>query len=195
MRRLTLLTLLMLAAGCQAAVAPQTEFRTSAVAPAEVSGLAEPVEDPNLAATVRAPVGWDVRPLQKRPFARHQQFRNDDGSVRVGVVKFVLPLPLSAQMLVQLGNGRYQSTKPSYSKDGVPERNYTLGDIWPDALGRLWITGDTPKWHASGYLICKGFSGWLVYGSHRTDRDVPEADLQRARDVINGIVPHVGGDD
>lgn len=177
MNTLTLLVLLL--TGCQGALAPVEDWQASAVNVPQ-AGLQSAKQIDVIAATVAPPVGWQRRPTQEKPFAKHVQFRSGDETVRMGVVKFALPWPLSPEALVWMGRQRYKNSE---------KKAYELADTWRDDLGRLWVLGKTSKWDARGYLVTRGFSGWLVYRSHRTDIAVDPTSLEAANAAVDAVVP------
>ena len=81
------------------------------------------------------------------------------------------------------------------------EDAYGLQETWEDDLGRRWLRGTTRgrvnldgeagDWEAVGYLVTKGFDGWMVYRSRRTDIDLPPDDVTAAERAVEAVVPNL----
>ena len=194
--RVLLLLVPLLLIGCQSGVAPVELWRASAVqARLPTTRQAGPLLDEaapvaEVAATLAPPAGWSRRPLQEKPFARHLQFRSPDEHAPRRRREVRAP----AAALGREPDVARQATLPAAGE----RRLRPAGDVG-DELGRRWLRGTTKgrvnvdgeagDWEAVGYLVTKGFDGWMVYRSRRTDIDPPADDLAAAERAVEAVVP------
>lgn len=169
--------------GCQSAV--DVEQLASSARTVERTDLETSLVLDEVAARVAPPEGWTRRPTQRRSIATHVQFRSPDETVRMGVVKLAMPLPLSADTIIWLARTGYKS------KNGKPE----LLTRWTDDAGRHWLVGQDNAWQGEAYILTAGFRGWIVYRSWRRDPLPSEADRDRASRAVRAVVPALGGDE
>ncbi|MEM8873152.1 MAG: hypothetical protein AAGD32_02730 [Planctomycetota bacterium] len=163
--------------GCQGSI--DAEQLTATAQRVERSDLDDTLLLEEVAARIAPPRDWTQRPTQRRSIATHIQFRSPDQTVRMGVVKLAMPLPLSADTIIWLARTGYKS------KNGKPQ----LLTRWTDDAGRHWLVGQDDAWQGEAYILTAGFRGWIVYRSWKRDPLPSEAERDKASRAVRTVVP------
>jgi hypothetical protein len=183
------LTLLLLAAaGCQSKYANLPIYQPPTTRPILASALSAPQSLTSVDAVCVPPAGWNAEDLKTSEDHAHQVWLSPSGRTAYGVIHFALPLPVSAQWVLDPFLREMKKSEGEAILIGRPMRDDKLPGI------RFTVEGGLYKMRIN--LICRGWRGWAVYsGTLRGQPEVPE-ELELAewaKDSTKVGVPSAGG--
>jgi hypothetical protein len=178
----------MAAGGCQSKYANLPVYQPPTTRPILASALSPPQSLSSVDAVCVPPVGWVPEPLKTSEDHAHQVWLSPSGKTAYGVIHFGLPLPVSAQWVLDPFLREMKKSEGEAILIGRPMRDDSLPGV------RFTVEGGLYKMRIN--LICRGWRGWAVYsGTLRGHEEVPE-ELQLgewAKDSTKVGVPSASG--
>lgn len=149
----------------------------------DFSGLRSVEHQPETKVTAAPPRQWAAVKLQKSVLYAHQQWKSPSGHTGMGVAYLHLPLPVNEDMVLWFAKRQYGDDR----KDG------RLIAQWIDEIGRHWFEAENGKYHVRGYVLCRGFSAWVVYFGHKLAFPPDPAEISLAARGVESVVPVADG--
>jgi hypothetical protein len=135
-------------------------------------GLTVPAQLPAVEATVVPPAGWQADPLKASSRHNHQVWISPSGNTAYGIIRFSMPLPVSAEMALHHG------FLPEMKKaEGVATLISSRRD--PDLPGLRFIA-EGKQYRLRTNLITRGWRGWAVYAGTLLDKEIVPEELALA---------------
>jgi hypothetical protein len=140
--------------------------KRAAVAPAETLrriGLDEPEFIESVNARCPMPQGWQAEPLKQSHQHNHQVWLAPSGNTAYGVIKFGLPFPVSAEMVLPFFLKQMRETE---GEAVLIEKNRD------EEIDGMRFIADGGLYRVRSILITRGWQGWVIYAG--TVRKNPE---------------------
>jgi len=174
MQRSLAILLLLTLAGCHP---PRKSITSAALLPT----LSAPVVWPGLNARVVPPIGWRADPIKSSGSHQHQVWVSPSGSTAYGVIRFNLPLPVGADLVL------WGFLREMRKSEGSAELISKAPD--PDLPGLRFIAKGG-RYTVRTNLTTRGFTGWAVYAGTLTNQSINQEELAiaeaaRERTVVN----------
>jgi hypothetical protein len=107
------------------------------------------------------------------------QWRSPSKTVAVGVTAIRMPLPLSSKMLLWFAQREY-AKRASDAK---------LLSNWTDDAGRQWFEAETVDYHIRGFLLTRGFEGWVFYTGFKVRKAPDDRELAVGARAVDTFAP------
>jgi hypothetical protein len=155
-----------LGAGC----ASTPPHHSPATAPID-AGIAAPVFDSDVQATVTPPTGWKPDPLKHSFEHDHEVWISPSGNTAYGVIYFHLPIPIGHDLALW---GFLNQMKASEGEATLLEKK------WDPNLNGLRFVAEGGQYIVRTNLFARGFTGWAVYAGTLRAFAVNQKELELA---------------
>jgi hypothetical protein len=135
-------------------------------------GLTVPEPFKPVEAVVVPPAGWRAEPLKSSEKHNHQVWISPSGNTAYGVIRFKLPLPVGAELVLRRGF--------------LPEMKRTEGEATLVSSERdrklpgLRFVADGGRYRVRTNLITRGWKGWAIYAGTIRNAEIVPAELALA---------------
>lgn len=122
-------------------------------------------------ALVSPPLGWTPEPLKRSPRHTHQIWLAPSGATAYGVIRFSLPFPVGADLVLW---GFLKEMKRTQGEAIL------ISKQWDTNLKMLRFVADGGVYRVRVNLIVDGWRAWAVYAGTRRDRAISQEELELA---------------
>lgn len=165
-------------AGCQTTQAPATRLINHR-AMIDFSGL-KPVQAlPSVGAQGSVPQSWETVKLKQTSLYTDMQWRSPSRNTALGVASINMPLPFSSKVLLWFAQREYSKK----SADG------RIIHDWVDHLGRHWFEAENNLYRVRGFVLTRGFDGWIIYYGYKTAHPPDANELSLGARALETIAP------
>ncbi len=164
--------------GCQTTQAPPTRFINHR-AMIDFSGLKPVATFAPVEAQGSVPQSWEPTKIKQTALYTDMQWRSPSRNTALGIAAINMPLPFSSKVLLWFAHREYGKK----SADG------RVVSDWVDHLGRHWFEAENNAYRVRGFILTRGFDGWIVYYGYKTAYPPDGNELSLGARALETIAP------
>jgi hypothetical protein len=125
------------------------------------------------------PHSWQRTKLKQTSLYTDMQWRSPSGNTALGIAAINMPLPFSSKVLLYFA-------QREYAKKNADGR---VLNQWVDHLGRQWFEAENTNYRVRGFIVTRGFDGWVIYSGYKTAYPPDGNELSLGARAVETLAP------